>query len=215
MAYGENDAVLQLIVNGLGAPQEVELKSVYATLEANIRDRELDATNLVIFESLGYTAEYDQIKNNPNFIDRYRKEIPKTGFEYIEGYIGCLRVNDQPIPVLQVFTRKGKLKNKVIVVDLKKIGTWNQYSPTDTDEAAFKERHLVLKITDLNQDMAMRTKIASQDLPWLKDIPDKEAYLKGRVLVYIQDRFEFTAGKADTGFCLIVAGKDETDDEEE
>jgi hypothetical protein len=109
------------------------------------------------------------------------------------------------IPVIYVFTQEQRLKNKVVVADLARFARWRQLAPVDEpgDESDVIE-NVFVRVTDLGKDDARRQKILTENPTWLRDIVDKERFLRTKVVVNIYQKFVIDIRESKTAQCISI-----------
>ena len=202
------------MVDGVAVKKDIAQENLVSEIEMVIAENNYQ--NPIVFQTLGYISEYQYLKQSPSFMERYRKDFPKTNPDFRDlksFYFGVLDFNGKKVPIFDVFVRDASLKNKIIVADFAKLGVWNQYAPVD--KPADKEHVyniFFLQVHDLNKDVAEREKLITANPPWLNSQANKEAYLKSHVVVRLYQKFKFEIKNPKAGACLSIVIKQNSEE---
>ena len=71
---------------------------------------------------------------------------------------------------------------------------------------------LLIRVVDLNADAERRNEILNEKPPWLGQEMNPEAYLRGRVLVSVSEKFHIEVLDANQAVRLTVPGAASVDD---
>ncbi|KKR15462.1 MAG: hypothetical protein UT42_C0001G0019 [Candidatus Falkowbacteria bacterium GW2011_GWA2_39_24] len=214
MASSEDQLIFERMVDGAGIKKDVAKQDVISEIEKILNENKLK--NPIVLQTLDHMYEYDQLRTSEAFISRYTRDCPKTNLDAMHGYMGILKIAGQNVPIINIFVRRGKLKNKVIITDLSSFGVLNQYSPIDKlEDAECQYDIFFIRVTDLNQDEQRRQKIITDNPFWLQEHEDGEGYLKQKALINLYQKFEFEIKNPKSAYSLNVGDLPATDDEEE
>ena len=205
MAQTEEQRFLGEIVKGAGLTATVK-DGIVSTIEHHFKASHFEKP--IIVHSLTHTFEFSEIGQNKIFVPKYSTECPRTILSDLDGYAGVLRFGGADVPVFRIFAQAAELRNKVIILEMQKYVRWNQYSPVDEngDEDGILD-FVYIKVTDLNADSARRVKILADNPAWLREKPDKEAFLRAHTVVNVYEKLSFEIIDADAGICLSVVSK--------
>lgn len=203
LANSEDQLIFEQIVESVGVKKVIKKDGIVVEIEKAITEHKM--INPVIIQTLEYLFEYDSIKRPNLFIEKYRRDCPKTPFSDLRSFIGVFKLGDRNVPVIDIFVRDKKLENTIIVTDLEKLGTFNQYAPIDKPEDA-KDQYDVffLRVDDLNKDVEQRNKILERNPDWLEKYSDKEGHLKSCVVVRLYEKFKFEIKDPNAGVCINI-----------
>jgi hypothetical protein len=204
LAQSEDHVSFEQLVAGIDQKKGVSQENLITEIELAVREGRFK--DPIIIQSLIHNIEYEEIRRNDLFIPKYRDDCPKTPISDLDGFLGALKCGTEKIPVFDVFVRGGDFKNHVLVTDLAKLAHWEQYSPVDEQEDdVHVTSSLFIRVIDLNRDDGVRNRILSENPAWLAEKPDKEGYLRGRVVIKIFEKFKVTIDDRTAGICLTVA----------
>ncbi|MEK9147344.1 MAG: hypothetical protein AAB593_00280, partial [Patescibacteria group bacterium] len=157
MADSEDKIVLGQMIEGVDIRKNIDKKDILTEISTYIESNKLE--NPILLHTLEHLTNFE-LKKNSIFFDRYRKDCPAHALNDLHSYEGIVKINDNIIPVINIFVSEPSLRNKILIIDLKKFISWNQYSPIDKDEDKnFKEGIFYIKIIDLNIDNERKEKI--------------------------------------------------------
>lgn len=209
MANSEDQIVFKEMVDGVAIKKDITQENLVSEIEKVITENNYQ--NPIVFQTLGYISEYQYLKQSPSFMERYRKDFPKTDPDFRDlksFYFGVLDFNGKKVSIFDVFVRDENLKNKIIVTDFAKLGVWNQYTPVDKPaDKAHVYDIFFLQVHDLNKDTTEREKLITANPPWLNSQTNKEAYLKSHVVVRLYQKFKFEIKNPKAGACLNIVIK--------
>jgi hypothetical protein len=203
MANSEDQLIFQQITKAIKTQKLVKKENIIDQIEKAITEQKM--VNPIIIQTLEYLFEYDSIKRSDLFIEKYRRDCPKTPYSDLKAFLGVMTVAGKNIPVIDIFVRDEKLKNKIVIADFEKLGTFNQYAPIDKPEdVEYKFDIFYLRVDDLNIDTDQRNKLIEQNPAWLQKHADKEAYLKQQVVIRLYQKFRFEVKDSSAGVVLTV-----------
>ena len=201
MAQGEDKAAFEALISGAQAQQPIASGAVAAaTGEAAAALREP-----IILHSLAFPGPIEEIHGSSDFTPEYDLKTP-SAWRGFKGFEGVFRVGGRQVPVFHVFAPDTKLQNRIVIADMRKFARWRQYAPDESvEERADVFDMLLIRVTDLNEDEAKREEIISQNPLWLKAHNNPDAYLRGRVVVKVQEKFNIDILDPAAGVCLVLA----------
>lgn len=208
MANSEDQITFEQMINGISLKKDISKQSILEEFKEYIQTSELK--NLIVLHTLGHMASYE-LKHADVFTDRYHRDLPQNLLTGLNNYEGVLKIGGKNIPVVELFVHKTSLKNKILIVDLEKFASWDQYSPIDNEEdIEFKNDIFYIKVIDLNVDNTRRDKIIGENAAWLNEHVDKVGYLQQHVIVNIYEKFkiEIKDGDAGIAFNITDGGRD-------
>ena len=214
MASSEDQLIFEKMVAGAGNKKEVTKQDVISEIEKVLSKNKFE--NPTILQTLDHLYEYEHVRNSEAFISRYNRDCPKTKLDDMHGYMGILKLAGRQVPIVDIFVRKGELKNKILIADLSSFGFLKQYSPIDNPEDADHQYDIFfIRVTDLNESNERRQKIIDEKPAWLEEHPDKEGYLRQKALINLYQKFEFEIIEPESAHCIHVADLPASDDEED
>jgi hypothetical protein len=200
VATGEDSRVIEEIVNNV-ARTKIDRSVLESSIEnciAELKNKNFKPN--VILVSLD-PDDYRYKTGTVEFMPKWSKNCPPVN---IGNYEGILKIKEDSLPVFRIFRRKKK-ENIICILDLKKIGTWTQYNPCDTEkEKDFLHKEFYLEIIDLNRDDELRNKIIVDKPDWLSKYPDQERYLRQKVVIKVLERFEYNLKNKEAGVILEI-----------
>jgi hypothetical protein len=203
MANSEDQIAFEEMIKGIKNIKNVIKQNIIQEIEKIVASKKFK--NPIIFQTLEYNFEYEQIKKSELFVSSYRNDCPKTEFDGFNGYMGVIKLKEKNIPVIDLFINEKELKNKVIITDLGKLGIWNQYSPADNQEdGVYKEGIFSLRIIDLNKENEAKNKIISENPAWLQKYENKDEYLRRHIVIKLYQKFKFEIKNPSAGYRLDV-----------
>lgn len=181
----------------VNAPELIE--AIKQTVEEeNFRNPIILHSLLMFFERLSFRDD------NP-FFSKYRKDCPNTEFSQLPGFTGVLKLADRNIPINAVFVEQSELRGHLLIADLDRFARWQQFPAVDEPgEEQFLHDSLFIRVADLNVDDALRKKILEDNPEYLHDQPDKERYLRTRVVVKVFEKFSFDVVDNSAGTAIRV-----------
>ena len=214
MASSEDQLIFEKMVAGAGNKKEVTKQDVISEIEKVLSKNRFE--NPIILQTLDHLYEYEHVRNSEAFISRYNRDCSKTKLDDTYGYMGILKLAGRQVPIVDIFVRKGELKNKVLIADLSSFGLLRQYSPIDNPEDADHQYDIFfIRVTDLNENNERRQKIIDEKPAWLEEHPDKEGYLQQKALINLYQKFEFEIIEPESAHCINVADLPASDSEED
>ena len=203
MARSENSFGFKPLLDGAGRRLTCAKDDLFETLEVEIERAFLREP--IIVHSLLSHLELIGVGQGDIFIPKYRNDCPRTAYSDLEGFSGVFNIGGRNIPVFSLFTPDERLRRKMVVADFSRFACWHQYVPIDdAEEAGDVYEAVSIQVSDLNADDRLRTKIIEDNPEWLRDKPEKERYLRGRVVVRIYERFEMEVIEAQAGIAIEV-----------
>lgn len=214
LANSEDRLIFEQMLNGINDRQDVKKEDIISKIDEVLKEKNFESP--IILQTLDHLYEYEQIRRLEAFISRYHQDCPKTKLDNMKhGYMGVMKLAGYEIPVVDIFVGKAKLKNKILILDLKKFGQLNQYSPIDKqDDEKYLKDIFFIKVTDLNEDSERRQKIINENPAWLQEHEDGAGYLQQKALINIYEKFEWKTEDSQCGFILNVSDLPASDDEE-
>jgi hypothetical protein len=182
----------------------IEKGNLIPEIAAHIRSRRIK--DPIVFQSLRTNLEFNEIRPRELFIPRYSPDCPKAALANLDGFQGVLKYDDLVVPVIDVFVRDPALGDKIIIANVPEFVRWNQFSPA---EEPGDEDHIVqmllVKVTDLNADDAMRNKLVIGNPKWLQEKPTdkREQFLRTHVVVNVYEKYELEI-TASAAVCLTI-----------
>lgn len=203
MANSEDQLIFEKMVDSSANERNVTQQDIISEIEKVLGENAF--VDPIILQTLDRLYEYNHVRKDEAFVSRYNKDCPKTKLDNLPGYMGVLKLAGYQVPVVDIFVREKKLKNKVLITDLPKFGVLNQYSPIDNAvDSSFKDDILLIRVTDLNKDNERRQKIIDDKPAWLEKEADKEGYLCQKVLINLYEKFEFKVLDPKAAHCITI-----------
>ena len=200
MASGEDEAVFAAMVEGAITGTLVDAGAVAQAIE-NAIDR-ASLKDPIVFQSLIFDARYAEIEKNDAFTSKFAPNA-LTQWHDLDGFMGHLTLGGRQVPVFDAFVRRRELQNKILIVDVVRFLSWRQYAPSfEPNERVDADGMLRIRVVDLNADVDRRNEIITQNPPWLVEQADPVAYLRGSVLVNVDEKFRIEILDAGAGVCL-------------
>ena len=179
-------------------------QNLVTTIEGHVHDKKLKSP--VVVQSLDASFELEAINQSSVFIPKYRRDCPNTPLSDLDGFMGVLKFQDQVVPVFDLFARRPKLNNKVLLADIAEFVVWQQFSPIDkTEEEPHRLGALLVNVSDLNKDDTRRQNILRENPEWLREQGDPEKYLRARVVVNAFEKFKVKVKDPTAGISIDVA----------
>lgn len=202
MAQTEDQRFFSALAEGCGKKGIIK-GSIVTELEVYLRIHHFE--NPIIIHTLGHTLEFSQIERSKAFTAEYNPSCPATILRGLDGYSGVLRLNGATVPVFKMFSHKADSKNKIVIADMQRLISWDQYLPIDGEEESGDISEFVfIKVTDLNVDDGRRNKLLADDPAWLKDKPNKDEFLRAHTVVNVYEKLAFRILDPARGACLNV-----------
>jgi hypothetical protein len=209
IAQGEDEAVFAAMIDGATINNVIVPGAVVTTIGRVVAETMLK--DPIILQSLIFDARYAEIERNQAFTPKYKPDLA-TPWRDFNGFMGLLAFGTQQIPVFDTFVRRNESQNKILVLDALQFLRWRQFAPDhEPNEPIYAEGKLLIRVVDLNVDADRRNEIIVQNPPWLADEPDRVAYLRGRVLVNVYEKFRIDILDAAAGVCLTFPGPVDND----
>lgn len=203
MATSEDQIIFKTMVSGSEIKKDIKMQDVIPEIEKILNESNFNEP--IILQTLDNIFEYENIRKSETFIPRYNNDCPQTKVNNFQGYIGILKYSKFQIPVVNIFIRNEELKNKILLTDIKKYGSLNQYSPIDNkEESKYKDDIFFIKVIDLNEDEKILKEIIDANPNWLKEYEDKEGYLRRKVVIKLFEKFEFKIIESKFAYCINV-----------
>ena len=215
IAQGADHAAFNEMVSASRKMPAVSKGNVIPTIDKHLR--ESGFRDPIIFQSFLTSFEYDEIRRRDLFIASWRDDCPKTALTGFDGFIGVLKVADQNVPVVDVFSQEKTLRNRVLIANVPRLIHWTQYNPALTpEEDIFVQDGLLIRVIDLNADEAARNKLLLENPKWLQDKGDRNVqmhFLRTHVIVNVFHRMKFDIKDAEAALSFTVRRThDELDD---
>lgn len=206
MANSEDQIAFEQMVEGIGLKKDITKNNILEEIKKYIQSTDLK--NLIIVHTLEHMTSY-QLKQADIFTDRYHRDCPENLLTGLDNYEGVLKIGDKNIPIVELFVHKPSLKNKILIIDLEKFVSWDQYSPIDNaEDAVFKNDIFYIKVIDLNADDTRREKIIAENAPWLNEHDNKDDYLRRHVIINIYEKFKIEVKDTDAGIVLTLTDEE-------
>jgi len=203
MARSENTFGLEPLVAGAARQVSCSVEDIFPVIEAELGKSQL--SDPIVIHTLLSHLELVGIDQNDIFIPKYRRDCPNTPYSDLDGFSGVLIFKGRTIPVFSIFAADENLKGRVLIADLGRFASWHQYAPIEDEEEEQNTYEAVfIKVSDLNTDDRLRQKIIDDEPDWLRDKPEKERYLRGRVVVRVYERFEAKIREASAAIAIEV-----------
>jgi hypothetical protein len=152
------------------------------------------------------------IESSDRFTPKYDTRCGKTIISDSAAFVGVLDVDGATIPISDIFTHTEGMDNKIIIADFSRFVIWSQYSPVDDPEDETDvEGPLLIHVTDLNKAEGRRQSLIAENPLWLRDIDDKEDYLRGRVIINAYEKFKVEV--CDSAAAVVLSVTDAREDE--
>jgi len=210
LAQGEDETVFGAMVKGAAVQRDVLSGAVIAEINDTLKEGKF--RDAIILQSLSFQMENAALLNNSNFTPKYVQNV-RTPWRHINGYMGILYAGGYEIPVFDIVVRQAELQNKILIVQPDAFVRWRQFAPDDSaDERVDVVNGLLIRVTDLNVSEERRNAIIAEKPPWLMQETDPAAYLRGRALVNIFEKFRIDIENVNAGVCLsLMVAKDKTE----
>jgi hypothetical protein len=145
----------------------------------------------ILIHSLSPMMGYGGFPQDGRFVAKYNKDCPKTRFNDLEAFSGILKLGGREIPAFRIFTQVPDLTDRVLLTELPRFARWQQYAPIESaDDADYVSEFVYIRIVDLNVDDAKREALLQANPPWLENQPNKERYLRKRVVVNVYEKYQ-------------------------
>lgn len=201
MARSEDEKVFKEILEGIHNKKDIGIQHIIQEVENVITNKRFE--NPLIIQTLNPRFESEYLEQSEMFFSRFNPNCPKTDFAILNAYEGIIKVAEKNIPIIKLYVRNDELKNKIVVTDFNKLGSWNQYSPIGQKKyEEFKYDIFFFRIADLSQNDELRQNILDENPEWLEQHEDKEGFLRQKVLINIEQKFKFEISNPDAGYCL-------------
>jgi hypothetical protein len=202
IAQGEDEEAFAVMIGAAKTKQTIIPGSIVTTIGRVITEAMLK--DPIILQSLVFNARYAEIERNSNFTPKYNPGLD-TPWRDFNGFMGVLAFGTRQVPVFDTFVRRPDSQNKILVLDALRFLRWDQFAPDhEPDEQTYAEGQLLIRVIDLNSDLKQRDEIITQNPPWLAQQPDPIAYLRGRVLVNVYEKFHIKILDASQAVCLTL-----------
>jgi hypothetical protein len=160
--------------------------------------------DLIVLQTLEFDVQYHQIERNPSFTPKYSPDLQSPWNDF-NGFMGVLTIEGRRIPVFNTFVRRPESQNHILVLDAAHFLRWRQFAPDhEPDEQTYGEGQLQIRVVDLNADANRRNEIIAQNPAWLSGEADPGGYLRGRVVIYVFEKFQIEILDAGEAVCLTV-----------
>jgi hypothetical protein len=203
LAQSEDQLAFAAMIAGASEHRVTEVSALVATVALEVRARHLSTP--VVVQTFVRTLRYEEIGDRDSFIPRYDPHCPKTPLTDVEGYAGVLKIDAQFVPILGINAQGGGVDDKVIIADFGQFVRWVQYAPAISGgNQSDVVDGLYIRVSDLNADDVRREQILASDPQWLREIEDRERYLRMRVLVNVTERFRVEIADPQAAVCISV-----------
>jgi len=209
MAQGEDEETFKAMIEAPKTQQTLISGAVVATIERVITEARLK--DPIVLQSLVFDARYPEIERSPIFTPKYDPNL-HTPWQDFNGFMGLLVFQTRQVPVFDIFVRRPESQNKILVLDALQFLRWHQFAPDhDPGEQTFAAGQLLIRVVDLNADVTRRDEIVAQNPPWLAQEGDPVAYLRGRVVVNVYEKFHIEFLDVKHAVCLTYPREAEED----
>lgn len=212
LGTSENERVFSQFVDSL-----TEAKTNGAEFLTTIKDilSETKLKDPALIGVIGWQLEYETLRNSGVYVDKWRQDTDRLGYENMEAYTGYIKIDQQKIPVFRTHLRKQQLRNYLILTSLKDVGEWVQYPPLQKIEDRVDQKDIFrIRISDLNKENIIRNDLISKNPDWLQTHEDKEGYLRQKVLINAVEKFEFKIKDKNAGRKISIQNYNEGSEEE-
>lgn len=187
LAKGENEGIYSEIIAGAGLKREILSGGIIESITSALN--EIQFEDPIILHSIDYVCEVEEIRASAFFVPKYEIN-PTSPWSDFYGFIGNINIENRQVPVFDIFVHSTDLNNKIIIVDINRFMRVIQYYPGNNEiNADYVSHNILIRVTDLNESENIREDIIAQNPPWLNEIADRGAYLCGRVLVNVIERY--------------------------
>lgn len=204
IAQGEDEEVFAEMIGAIKTNQTTAPGAVVTMIGRAVS--EMMPKDPIILQSLVFDARYAEIDRNPAFTPKYNPDI-RTSWRDFNGFMGLLTFGTRQVPVFDTFVRRNESQNKILILDASQFLRWRQFAPDrEPNEPTYADGKLLIRVIDLNMDTHRRNEIIAQNPPWLAGEQDRIAYLRGRVLIDVYEKFHIDIRDASAGICLTFSG---------
>jgi len=127
----------------------------------------------------------------------------------MKGLVGWYLYKDREIPVYEVF--HSGADQRILTINKSKFGKLIQQSPFNANEDRdLKKDIFYMNVQEVSRKQELLEEFTKNPPPWLLDKGDKEKqveYLKGKVLIQIFERYEFSKDQEFEGYLMRVERK--------
>ena len=160
--------------------------------------------NPIILQTLEFDVRYREIEGNSAFTPQYAPDLD-TPWRNFNGFMGILAVGSRHVPVFDVFVGRPESQDKLLLLDVRHFIRWTQFAPEHKpDEQTYADGQLSIRVIDLNADNEKRNEIIAQNPPWLAGQKNAVAYLRGRALINVFEKFHLEILDDSQAVCLTV-----------
>lgn len=207
-ARSENASLYEKFVENLTEKRTISFNQLIPTVQELVRTHKYEAPCLL--SPYAYSMELRDVRLSKNFIPRWQEHKGHKGYDKLAFYSGLIELDGVNVPVFNVIgSKRGEIRDACLV-DLKKVGELVQYPPIKTeDDKQFQRDIFLFKVIDLNSDDIARNKILADNPSWLDDKEDKEAYLRGKVLLNIYSKSQMLIKDVSAGVHLTFIESEE------
>ncbi len=193
MALGENSILIRKIEEKC---QKIDLKQISKKIKRMGKFED-------IFILATHHAVWDYLRRSDNYEDKWYSKIEVPQISNFEGwYI----VDGKRVPVFSTIV--ADKKDRILLLNKKKLGKLHQYSPLNSEEESDrKEDIFYIDVQEFLDESELMTKYIAEPPEWLKEKGGKEKqkqYLKEKVLIYISQRFNFRISQSFLGFFIEI-----------
>ena len=212
LAQAADQQAFSRMIEGASKSVTATQESLFAEIESQIR--EADLKDAVVFQTLVHSFEYGEFGNKELFHANYKADCPKTLLNDFDGFIGVLKIAGQNVPVINVVAQDRKLRNEVVVANVSKFLSWDQFAPIDIPEERTRVHEgLFVNVIDLNADELRRERLLSEAPEWLTkhgDASAQLAYLRTHVIVNVYQKFQILIRDSKAAVCVTVRQERDT-----
>ena len=202
IAQGEDEEAFAAMIEAAKIKHPIISGDIVTAIRRVITEAKLKEP--IILQSLVFDARYAEIDRNPGFTPKYKPDL-HTPWRDFNGFMGLLTFGTQQVPVFDTFVRRPDSQNKILILDAQQFLRWLQFAPDhDPGEQTYADGQLLIRVIDLNSDRKQRDEIIAQNPPWLAQQRDPIAYLRGRVLLNIFEKFHIKILDANQAVCLTL-----------
>jgi hypothetical protein len=167
-----------------------------------ILKKQSNLSDIIVLTSID--ALYKFFEKSENFKPVWQKDSAPLK---INGFEGWYLFNNYKIPVFLNFNKKSD--KQIMILNKSKLLKLIQYSPLNVRETEDSLKGIFfMNIQDLSEKEDLIKKFLDKSPEWLIKIGDKDkqrAYLKGKVLIHIFERFELIVSKDFEGYLLKLS----------
>jgi len=195
LAQAENRDLFETIAAQCKEIKQGELGSAF--------DSFVDLSSVIMLGSRGSSWRYLERKENfkPTWTVKSETEV--------KGLAGWYIYKDREIPVYEVF--HGGVDQKILIINKSKLGKLIQYSPFNANEdKELRKDIFYMNVQEVTKKAELLEELIKNPPQWLLDKGDKEKqieYLKGKVLIHIFERYEYSKDPEFEGYLTRIESK--------